>query len=438
MNHFASAGKDSPWPAQSLFTVPGVTRRCRLATRWDDIQLNSVIAYLQRLHYDEMPACAPFPARLPSNVLHDLLLVFYPDYVREAVEEASNSMPEQAIAGQPPHYPAKDLGQIDLDENWDNYVIDPDGHFRRNELGFLPWGFDSRDEMRALMLRRLYEETRQTLPPDVALHTWQTMSRVARALYIGELATSAGLENREGHLLAYPLPETTRGFNHLFDYRHHQEAIARISQNIARLSDEGNAPLLMFLIATVEQQQSRIRADFSGEIPPPLDTFVGHYWQHLEKLREKANNALEEVWLQDLQEVAVLTQRCREYARQMDDVPACAHRNNGFRYVLEEAGQDADALWTLAVRTIAAEMETAPAVVADFLGEALAFSELLVTGLRDGFPPEAALAAAVYAWRKDFRLFCGLVDAAIRLAGRKAEAVACSLPFCLTSKKEFL
>lgn len=419
MNHFASAGKDSPWPAQSLFTVPGATRRCRLATRWDDIQLNSVIAYLQRLHYDEMPACAPFPEHLPGDVLHDLLLVFYPDYVREAVEEASNSMPEQAIAGQPAHRPAEELGQIELDENWDNYVIDPDGHFRRNGLGDLPWSLDSRDEMRALMLRRLYEETQQKLPPDATLHTRQTMARVARALYIGELTTSAGLENREGHLLAYPLPEVTRGFNHLFDYTRHQEAIVRISQNIARLGDEGNAPLLMFLIATVEQQQSQIRAGFSGEIPPPPDTFVGHYWQDLEELLEKANSALEAVWLQDWQEFASLAQRCRQYARQMDDIPACAHRNNGFRYVLEDAGQDADALWPLALRTIAAEMETAPAVVADFLGEALAFSELLVTGLRDGFPPEAALATAVYAWRKDFRLLCGLADAAMRLAGRE-------------------
>lgn len=419
MNHFASARKDSPWPAQSLFTVPGATRRCRLATRWDDIQLNSVIAYLQRLHYDEMPACAPFPEHLTGDVLHDLLLVFYPDHVREAVGEASNSMSEQAIAGQPPLRPAEDLGQIELDENWDNYVIDPDGHFRRNELGDLPWSLDSRDEMRALMLRRFYEEARQKLPPDVTLHTWQTMARVARALYIGELATSAGLENREGRLLAYPLPEATRGFNHLFDYARHQEAIARISQSIARLSGEGNAPLLMFLIATVEQQQSQIRAGFSGEIPPPPDTFVGHYWQDLEELLEKANSALEAVWLQDWQEFASLAQRCRQYARQMDDIPACAHRNNGFRYVLEDAGQDADALWPLALRTIAAEMETAPAVVADFLGEALAFSELLVTGLRDGFPPEAALATAVYAWRKDFRLFCGLIDAAMRLAGRE-------------------
>ena len=419
MNHFSSAKKDSAWPAQSIFTVPGVTRRCRLATRWDDIQLNSVIAYLQRLHYDEMPAGAPFPARLPSNVLHDLLLAFYPDHVREAVDKANNSMSEQTIAGQPPHYPAKDLGQIDLDENWDNYVIDPDGHFRRNELGSLPWGLDSRDEMRALMLRRLYEETRQTLPPDVALHTWQTMSRVARALYIGELATSAGLENREGHLLAYPLPETTRGFNHLFDYRRHQEAIARISQNIARLSDEGNAPLLIFLIATIEQQQSQIRAGFSGEIPHTPDTFAGHCWQHLEELLEKANSALEEVWLRDRQEFAMLAQRCRQYAQQIDDIPACAHRNNGFCYVLEDTGQDADALWPLALRTIAAEMETAPAVVADFLGEAFAFSEHLVTGLRDGLPPEAALVAAVYGWRKDFRLLCGLADAAMRLAERE-------------------
>lgn len=419
MNHFASARKDSPWPAQSLFTVPGATRRCRLATRWDDIQLNSVIAYLQRLHYDEMPACSPFPEHLPGDVLHDLLLVFYPDYVRETVDKASNSMPEQTIAGQPPHHPAEDLGQIDLDENWDNYVIDPDGHFCRNELGDLPWGLDNRDEMRALMLRHLYEDARQKLLPDVTLHTWQTMARVARALYIGELATSAGLENREGRLLAYPLPEATRGFNHLFDYARHQEAIARISQSIARLGDEGNAPLLMFLITTVEQQQSQIRADLSGEIPPPPGSFIGLYWQDLEELLEKANSALEEMRLQDWQEFAALAQRCRQYARQMDDIPACAHRNNGFRYVLEDAGQDADALWPLALRTIAAEMETAPAVVADFLGEALAFSELLVTGLRDGFPPEAALATAVYAWRKDLRLSCGLADAAMRLAGRE-------------------
>ena len=419
MNHFASARKDSPWPAQSLFTVPGATRRCRLATRWDDIQLNSVIAYLQRLYYDEMPACAPFPEHLPGDVLHDLLLVFYPDYVRETVDKASNSMPEQTIAGQPPHHPAEDLGQIDLDENWDNYVIDPDGHFCRNELGDLPWGLDNRDEMRALMLRHLYEDARQKLPPDVTLHTWQTMARVARALYIGELATSAGLENREGRLLAYPLPEDTRGFTHLFDYARHQEAIARISQSIARLGDEGNAPLLMFLITTVEQQQSQIRADLSGEIPPPPGSFIGLYWQDLEELLEKANSALEEMRLQDRQEFAALAQRCRQYARQMDDIPACAHRNNGFRYVLEDAGQDADALWPLALRTIAAEMETAPAVVADFLGEALAFSELLVTGLRDGFPPEAALATAVYAWRKDLRLSCGLADAAMRLAGRE-------------------
>ena len=181
MNHFSSAGKASAWSAQSLFTVPGVTRRRRLATRWDSVQLNSVIAYLQRLHYEEMPACTPFPARLPSNVLHDLLLVFYPDYVHEAVEDASASMPEQTTVGQLPHRPAEDLGQIDLDKNWDNYVIDPDGHFRRNELGSLPWGLDSRDEMRALMLRRLYEDTQQTLPPDASLHVWQTMSRVARA-----------------------------------------------------------------------------------------------------------------------------------------------------------------------------------------------------------------------------------------------------------------
>ena len=281
MNHLASAGKDSPWPAQSLFTVPGATRRCRLATRWDDIQLNSVIAYLQRLHYDEMPACAPFPEHLTGDVLHDLLLILYPDYVREAVEEASNSMPEQAIDGQHAHRPAEDLGQIELDENWDNYVIDPDGHFCRNGLGDLPWGLDNRDEMRALMLRHLYEDARQKLPPDVTLHTWQTMARVARALYIGELATSAGLENREGCLLAYPLPEATRGFNHLFDYARHQEAIAHISQSIARLGDEGNAPLLMFLITTVEQQQSQIRAGFSGEIPSPPGSFIGHYWQDL-------------------------------------------------------------------------------------------------------------------------------------------------------------
>lgn len=371
-----------------LFGLNSVEDFARLlVTDWDEQRLNCVVAHLQLLHWKEMPIVSPFKRVLSGNDVYSLLLTLYPRHVWRLDERQNVRLSnKQPLC-------------LDLLENWEYFGSRTvfAGQQERNNAVF--WSDYSYEEQRDIMLRHLYEQARQNcasltfiIPPAVA--------QVARAFYIGEVTEEMDLRTTSGKRAEYPIREFAHGCNRLHDDR---VALA-VGKNIICLENEGNLSMLQSLVdVLLEEMHALAMRTVSNS------GWLQNWQENLERLHMQAEAALVSVRNRDAQELAALAERCRVYAQTTEDVPTLPMSINAFREALERRGLDADGIWPLAVRAIAAEMQIDAMLAAKYLTWDWNFIVPFAQQVRDGKAAVTVLAQMIHEWRKG-RLQCGLSE----------------------------
>ena len=362
-------------------------------TAWDAHRLHCSVAHLQLLHWNEMPTNSPFDQILSGHDVYELLLQFYPAHVWRPGEEPAFMQDAPVHEGNPLC--------LDMGENWDSLGAQAYETYRREIQDSVFWSPYSYEEQRDMMLRYCYRQVQQKYPN----HKGTVVSQVARALYVGEISERMGLLTLADKKLEYTLREFARGCDRLYD----PDAAATVAATIPRLKAEGNIPMLQSLITVITEKRDAFIAFCATDEAAASADWMKRWVENSIRLRTDVAAAILTIQKRDAEEAAVLAQRYRVHMQEGGDVPVCPVTDNVFRNVLERGGFDADAFWSMVLRTIAAEIP----LMRDetrirFLCLNGYFVEDFVAALQNAPAVEAALAQVIHQWCKDWRLPCSL------------------------------